>query len=222
LTPTFPVVPTVPPPVQPAPPGATITIAPTVTPVPTAPPPTPTFTPPPGPTLAATQPLVPTVVRSPVFQPTPFGTPDIAATSRSVFATITAQALPATVPPPPTPGRPIGAGPRGRVTAVPTPTLDPSGISLISLSERVYAGGAGALTIRTLPGASCGLSLLRTNADGSPTAQPAPGGASRVAGEDGVIAWVWPVGADEAPGKVTLELNCGSAGLARYEVEVAR
>lgn len=221
-TPTLPLVPTVPPPGQPVP-GATITIAPSVTPLPTAPPPTPT---PAGlvPTAVRTPfvTLVPTANRTPVFLPTPFGTPDIAATSRAVFAAITAQALPPAQPIPPTPGRPIGAGPRAIVTAVPTPTLDPSGISLLSASERVYAGGAGALTVRTLPGATCALSLIRVGSDGAPVSSPAPGGASRVAGDDGVIAWVWPVAADETPGKVTLELNCGSAGLARYEIEVSR
>lgn len=227
-TPTQPLVPTAPPPVQPPGqpvPGATITIAPTVTPLPTAPPPTPTASPA-GlvPTAARTPvlPPVPTAARTPVFLPTPFGTPDIAATSRAVFATITAQALPPTQPIPPTPGRPIGAGPRAIVTALPTPTLDPSGISLLSASERVYAGGAGALTVRTLPGATCALSLIRAGSDGAPVSMPAPGGASRVAGDDGVIAWVWPVAEGEAPGKVMLELNCGSAGVARYEIEVSR
>jgi hypothetical protein len=216
-TATLQLVPTQPPPVQPPPPGATITIAPTVTPVPTVPPPTPT---PPlaVPTLAV--PAVPTAARTPLFQPTPFGTPDIAATSRSVFATITAQALPPAFPATPTPGQPIGAGPRALVTAIPTPTLDPSGISLLSLSARVYAGGAAVLTIRTQPGATCALSLVRAATDGNPYSRPAPGGGSRIAGDDGIIAWIWPVEASEAPGKITLELNCGSAGSARYEIEV--
>jgi predicted small lipoprotein YifL len=167
--------------------------------------------------------LVPTVVRSPVFLPTPVGgTPDVQATSRAVIATITALAAPPTYPPTATRSRPIGAGGRTRVTAVPTPTLDPSGISLLSVSNRIFPGGAGTLTIRTQPGAACLLQQSRQNSDGNPAISPVPGSASRQAGDDGIAAWIWQVDGAETPGALTLLVDCGVAGKAQVQIEVAR
>jgi predicted small lipoprotein YifL len=169
------------------------------------------------------QALVPTVVRSPVFLPTPVGgTPDVQATSRAVIATITALAAPPTYPPTATRSRPIGAGGRARVTAVPTPTLDPSGISLLSVSSRIFPGGAGTLTIRTQPGAACLLQQSRQNSDGNLAISPVPGSASRQAGDDGIAAWIWQVNGAETPGALTLLVDCGVAGKAQVEIEVAR
>lgn len=173
--------------------------------------------------LPTQQALVPTVVRSPVFLPTPVGgTPDVQATSRAVIATITALAAPPTYPPTATRSRPIGAGGRARVTAVPTPTLDPSGISLLSVSNRIFPGGAGTLTIRTQPGAACLLQQSRQNSDGNAAINPVSGSASRRAGDDGVAAWIWQVDGAEAPGALTLLVDCGVAGKAQVEIEVAR
>jgi hypothetical protein len=208
------------------------TIAPTVTPVPSptgalvptaAPrdpaqptaqqqptvPPTPTNTPLPA--------LVPTVVRTPFTLPTPIGgVPDTRATSQAVILTITALAIPPTMPPTATPQRAIGSGGRGRVTAVPTPTLDPSGISILSLPEKAYRGGAGSLTIRTRPDAQC--TVLMAGAGSEP--KPLPGGASRVAGKDGVVAWIWTVDVSEAAGVKTLMIDCGAAGKTEASITV--
>lgn len=222
--------PTVAVPTQPAP---FATAAPTVTPVPSPTPaanvtvvvvaPIPPTPPAQFPTVQATAtttplpPLVPTVVRTPFTLPTPIGgVPDTRATSQAVILTITALAIPPTMPPTATPQRAIGAGGTGRVTAIPTPTLDPSGISILSLAEKTYRGGAGSLTIRTKPDAQC---TVMMQSDGG-TAQPLAGGASRVAGKDGVAAWIWTVDATEAAGVKTLLVDCGSAGKTEATITV--
>lgn len=170
-----------------------------------------------------TQALVPTVARTPIFLPSPIGgTPDVQATSRAVIATITALAAPPTYPPTATRSRPIGAGGRARVTAVPTPTLDPSGISLLSVSNRIFPGGAGTLTIRTQPGAACLLQQMRSDSDGKQAISPVPGSASRRAGDDGIAAWIWQVDGAESPRSLTLLVDCGVAGKAQVDIEVAR
>lgn len=161
--------------------------------------------------------LVPTVVRTPFTLPTPVGgVPDTKATSQAVILTITALAIPPTMPPTATPQKAIGAGGRARVTAIPTPTLDPSGISILSLSEKAYRGGAGSLTIRTRANAQCTVTIA--NAGGE--SKPLPGGASRVAGKDGVAAWIWPVDANEQVGSRTLAIDCGDAGKVQVSIVV--
>jgi hypothetical protein len=176
-----------------------------------------------APTVAATPTqtplpaLVPTVVRTPFTLPTPIGgVPDTKATSQAVILTITALAIPPTMPPTATPQRAIGAGGRGRVTAIPTPTLDPSGISILSVSEKAYRGGAGSLTIRTKPNAQCTVTI----ASEGTAPQPLPDGASRSAGKDGVAAWIWTVDASEQAGARTLAIDCGDAGKAQVKIVV--
>ncbi|MCS6846276.1 MAG: hypothetical protein RMN52_01010 [Anaerolineae bacterium] len=206
-------------PIQPTPPVATPTAPP-----PPPPPPQPTTPagPPPIAPTTATPLFVPTVERTPVFLPTSFGTPDIRSTSDAVIATLTAQAIPPTVPV--VTRRPIGAGPEQTAQAprTPTPLPDPSGITLLSLSNKVYAGGAVALTIRTQPNAVCQLQIARVQADGSQRIAPVPGGASRRAGSDGVVAWIWAVDANEPAGPATLLVSCDSVGTVQYQIEVAR
>lgn len=186
---------------------------PTQAPPPTQPTPTAASTP----TLTPLPALVPTVVRTPFTLPTPIGgVPDTKATSQAVILTITALAIPPTMPPTATPQRAIGAGGRGRVTAVPTPTLDPSGISVLSVSEKAYRGGAGSLTIRTRPFAQCTVTI---GGDGA-APKPLPDGASRTAGKDGVIAWIWTVGVNEQAGARTLAIDCGDAGKAQVTIAI--
>ncbi len=194
---------------------------------PTAPPPAipqPTVPagPPPIAPTTATPLFVPTVERTPVFLPTPFGTPDIRSTSDAVIATLTAQAIPPTVPP--VTRRPVGSGPDQavQVQRTPTPLPDPSGITLLSLSDRVYAGGAVALTIRTTPGAVCNLQTARMRADGSRSIVLIQGGALRRAGSDGVVAWIWAVGTDEPVGPLPLLVSCDSVGTTQYQIEVVK
>lgn len=204
-------------PIQPTAPIATPTAPPPPPPQPTTPP-----GPPPIAPTTATPLFVPTVERTPVFLPTPFGTPDIRSTSDAVIATLTAQALPPTVPV--VTRRPIGAGPEQAAQAprTPTPLPDPSGITLLSLSDKVYAGGAVALTIRTKPDAICHLQVARVQADGSQSVMPVPGGASRRAGSNGVVAWIWAVDAGEPAGPATLLVNCDAIGAVQYQIEVAK
>lgn len=204
-------------------PGAVATGTPPPAP-PTQPLPPPTSVgPPPVAPTTATPLFVPTVERTPGFLPTPFGTPDTQGTSIAVAATLTALAAPPTNPPQVT-RRPVGDGPDVTVQVVrtATPTLDPSGVSLLSLSDRVYPGGAVALTIRTQPSAACTLQTARAQGDGSQKLDPVPGGASRQAGGDGVVAWIWQVNVNEATGPATLVVNCGPAGSAQFQFEVAR
>lgn len=198
----------------PTPPVAT----PTSPLIPTQPPP-PTGPPPVAPTTA-TPLFVPTIERTPVFLPTPFGTPDTQGTSQAVIATLTAQAAPPTFQPAAT-RRPVGAGPDQPVPAqrTPTPPPDPSGITLLALSERVYAGGAVALTIRTRPEVVCTLQVARGVGDSSAPVESVPGG-SRRSGKDGVVAWIWAVDGRATPGRVTLIVNCDSVGTMQYQIEV--
>ncbi|MCS7054752.1 MAG: hypothetical protein NZM18_01030 [Thermoflexales bacterium] len=182
---------------------------------PTPPPAVPTPSPPDRP-ATATPPLVSTPERAPDST----ATPDMRSTSNAVIATLTAQAIPPTFPPVPTP-RPVGAGPEQTAqpprTATPLPDL--SGITLLSLSDKVYAGGAGTLTIRTRPDAVCHLQIERARTDGYASQRA---GILRRAGSNGVIAWVWAVDAGESPGMITLLVDCGAAGAAQYQIEVVK
>ncbi len=185
---------------------------------------TPTMSP--GPTsiapATATPLFTPTVERTPSLLPTPSSTPDMRSTSESVIATLTAQAIPPTVPV--VTRRPIGAGPRqaAPATRTPLPPANPSGITLLSLSDKVYAGGAVALTIRTQPSAVCHLQIARMQADGSWRVAPIPAGASRRAGSDGIVAWIWAVDANEPIGPATLLVNCDAIGTVQYQIEVTK
>ncbi len=204
-------------PIQPTAPIATPTA-----PLPPPPQPTAPSGPPPIAPTTATPLFVPTVERTPLFLPTPFGTPDIRSTSDAVIATLTAQAIPPTMPV--ATRRPIGAGPEqaSQAPRTPTPPPDPSGITLLSLSNKVYAGGAVALTIRTQPNAVCHLQIARMRADGSQHIVPIPAGASRRAGGDGIAAWIWAVDANEPIGPATLLVNCDAIGTVQYQIEVTK
>ena len=148
-------------------------------------------------------------------------TPDMLATSASVIATLTAQAIPPTFPPTATPRRrPVGSG-AGAVTRAPTRTPSPGGIALITLSEQVYAGSAGTLTIRTRPQATCTVQIARLDASGGRRVT-AIDGATRQAGDDGVIAWIWSVAADEPAGPATVLVTCAGVGAAEYAIEIVQ
>jgi hypothetical protein len=148
-------------------------------------------------------------------------TPDMLATSASVIATLTAQTIPPTFPPTATPRRrPVGSG-AGAVTRAPTRTPDPSRIALVALSERVYAGSAGTLTIRTQPKATCTVQMARARADGGHQIISIDG-ATRQAGDDGVIAWIWVIPADASAGAATISVTCAGIGAAEYAIEIVR
>jgi hypothetical protein len=143
------------------------------------------------------------------------------ATSASVIATLTAQAILPTLPPIATPRRrPVGSG-AGEVTRAPTRMPGAGGIALIALSERVYAGSAGILTIRAQPQATCTVQIARPDAS-SGRRVTAIDGATRRAGDDGVIAWIWAVAADEPAGPATLLVTCAGGGAAEYAIEIVQ
>ena len=164
-------------------------------------------------TASAASAVITRTATAPALVITSNGTPDTRATSQAVILTLTALALPPTRGPTRVPTRPvvIGAGGgRVRVTHVPTPTLDPSGVTLLSLSKTVYRGGAVTLSIRTKPGAQCQIN----------TTGVVISNAVRKAGSDGTVAWIWSVDATIPTGSMVLKADCGSAGVATYAIEI--
>jgi len=149
------------------------------------------------------------------------GTPDTRATSRAVILTLTAAAAPPTSGPTRTPTKAVkvGAGGRARVTRVPTPTSDPSGVTLLALSNHVYRGGAISLSIRTKPGVACQIKAIHTEVDGT-TTDLALSHTTGKTGSDGVVAWIWPVDAAVPAGPLVLRAECGQTGEVHYNVEV--
>jgi hypothetical protein len=197
------------------------TLVPTVAPptptlVPTVAPPTPTWVP-----TVAPPASLPTPTFGPTPTPGPSPTPDVRATSESVIATITAQAIPPTYPPTSVsrPRRtPIGAGP---ATAPPRPTsLGNANVAVLALSQQVPAGGAAALTVKTRPGARCTVSAAR-DGDAAAAGQPIHGVAARVAGANGVAAWIWTIDSKEPAAIMRLLVDCGSAGTAEVLMRIA-
>jgi hypothetical protein len=170
------------------------------------------------PTTTGTATPTPTITTTPTPGPSP--TPDTRATSDAVFATITALAATPTYPPTSTPRpqrTPIGAGPEeGDVQ--PTPLFSSNGITVQTISAQVLPGGPAALTIKAKPAAVCALGVDR----GGPQPEPVPGIATRTAGHDGAVAWIWTVAADEPAGMMKLVVDCGAAGRAELQMKVAR
>jgi len=152
------------------------------------------------------------------------GTPDTRLTSTSVVATITALAASPTYPPTTAPRAnrrpqvPIGAA----GDAVP-PTTIPSktGVTVQTISERVTRGGTATLTIKTKPKATCELSYIRASSDGKgEILEPISAGATRNAGSDGVIAWIWTIDKAEPTGALRLIIHCGAAGINQVQMQV--
>ncbi len=194
---------------------------------PTAPAPTPLPSPSTAPTpfapstVTGTPTATPTVTLTPTPGPSP--TPNTEATSAAVFATITALAATPTYPPTSTPRpqrTPIGEGP-GQNDIPPTALYSAGGIAVLSLSQQVIPGGAAALTVKTRPSATCTLRVVRGAGD-SARLEAVPGAPTRVAGRDGVVAWVWTVDAREPAGMMTLSVDCGAAGKIDVRIKVTQ
>jgi hypothetical protein len=90
---------------------------------------------------------------------------------------------------------------------------------VLALSQQVIAGGAAVLTIKTKPSATCTLQMS-SGAGNQAHLEPVPGAPARVAGRDGVIAWIWTVDAQEPAGMMTLAVNCGAAGKIDVQIKV--
>ena len=182
--------------------------------VPTREPPTPT----PRPNETTPTPTVtPTITLTPTPGPSP--TPDIAATSQSVIATITALAATPTYPPTDTPRprrTPIISGPGDAAPA----QAGGSGIDVQTISEQVFPGGTAVLTIRTQPGARCVVHIARDD-NGVPSLEPIPDAPDQTAGRNGIAAWIWTVDRDEPAGMMRLRIDCGSAGAIEVGMRVA-
>jgi hypothetical protein len=144
-------------------------------------------------------------------------------TSAAVYATITALAATPTYPPTSTPRpqrTPIGAGPQ-QDDIPPTPLYSAGGIAVLTLSQEVMVGSAAALTIKTKPAATCTLQVMRS---AGPRAhyEPIPGAPARVAGRDGVVAWIWTIDPHEPRGPMGLSVDCGAAGTLGMRLDVVR
>jgi hypothetical protein len=173
------------------------------------------------PAPAPTPTLGPSPTLGPTFTPGPSPTPDTRLTSESVFLTITALAATPTYPPTSTPRpfrTPIGAGPE-KGTAAPTRAALPNGVAVQMISERVIPGGAATLSIKGRAADTCTLLIDRSTAS-EKREQPIPANATRRAGSDGVIAWIWTVDLNEPAGAMTLVLDCAAAGRATIQMTV--
>ena len=107
----------------------------------------------------------------------------------------------------------------------PTALFSNGGIGVLTISSQVTPGGTAALTIKTKPGAVCTLSSEKRTLEFATTSnaarfEPIPGTATRVAGKDGVAAWIWPVEASQPAGALQLVVDCGDAGMARLQLNV--
>jgi hypothetical protein len=89
------------------------------------------------------------------------------------------------------------------------------------LSEQVFPGGSATLTIKTKPAAVCTLRMIRS-VGGVSQVEPIPGTATRVAGSDGVVAWIWTVDPSEPTGIMSLIADCGAAGMAQLQMKVTK
>ncbi len=175
----------------------------------------PTLTPLPSPTIDLTAVFAPAV------------TPNTKATSFAVILTITALAVPPTLPPTST-MRPrvrrvpviIGAGPQDRLPATTEPRK--SGIKVQTVSPQVSPGGAASLSIVTAPNTLCSLQIARPNNGSGVAFEPIDGTARQSAGRDGGIAWIWTVDFDEQPGQMKLVIDCGAAGVQQLDIPVVK
>lgn len=146
-------------------------------------------------------------------------TPSTKSTSDAVLATVTALAATPTkvATNTPRPNRtPISAGPND--TATPNHVAQ-TGTRIESFSAQVFRGGAASVSLRTKPAAQCQMFAVRTQ-NGATQLEPVANVPLRTAGSDGGLAWIWSIGANEPLGKLILEVQCGDAGLARFELRV--
>jgi hypothetical protein len=178
-------------------------------------PPPPTATPLPSPTIDLTA-----VFAAPV-------TPNTKATSFAVILTITALAVPPTLPATrtmtPRVRRPpviIGSGPQDRLPATSVPRS--GGITVKTVSPQVSPGASAALSITTVPNTLCSLQVARSDSSGKVTFEPIDGSARQSAGRDGGIAWIWTVDSDEPTGQMKLVIDCGSAGVQQLDIPVLK
>lgn len=177
----------------------------------TAPPPSPA---PATPTRTGAQALAATL--TPKAGPTIILTPGFQGTSQAVILTITAQYFSPTPPATPTrkPGSvSVGAGGSGAL-ATSTPV---SGLVVATFSEKVPAGGAASLEIRSVPGALCTISQKQNG-----LWQNAPGLAARVTTSDGSAAWVWNLDPATPPGPLELFVDCGAGRNATVQILVEK
>lgn len=195
---------------------------PTPTPPPTSVPPPPAPTTPATtmpatarPAQAATQPVV-IATPNQKSSSTIILTPGFQGTSQAVILTITAQYFSPTPPATPT-KRPgsigVGAG-AGSPVATSTPV---SGVVIATLSERVSAGGAASLEIRSAADVLCTISQKQNE-----FWQPVPGLPARVTGSDGSAAWVWNLDPAILAGPLELFVDCGAGRNAIVKIQVEK
>lgn len=98
---------------------------------------------------------------------------------------------------------------------VPTATLAPRMLELVSLTSPIGAGSTAMMTVRAWSGASCTPSVIyksgRSDADGLYTL---------VAKEDGLLSWTWVVGARTTPGVWKVNVACVGGTHAQWDFVV--
>ncbi len=185
------------------------------TPVPLVPTPTPTAEPEPEPIVGTTPAPSASLSPAPVStlrpshsglpQMAPNQVPSAAATPLATATSISTQTLSPSATPLPTP------------PVVPTPTVAPgrpsasphSGLFLeiVSFTETVSRGDRASLSARTVPGASCQITVSYKSGPSS-----ARGLSPGTADETGKVSWSWTVGSNTTPGSWPIVVVAASGG----------
>jgi hypothetical protein len=92
-----------------------------------------------------------------------------------------------------------------RPTAQAKPTADPNALAVkvTAYTKSVGRGGAASVTIKTTPGAECGISVLYS---GSPSS--AKGLEPKKADKKGTVLWKWTVASDIKKGTWPIDISC--------------
>jgi len=92
-----------------------------------------------------------------------------------------------------------------RPTAQAKPSIDPNalGVKVTAYSKTVKRGGAASLTIKTTPGAECGISVLYPDGPSS-----AKGLDPAKADKNGSIVWKWTVASSVKKGTWPIDVSC--------------
>lgn len=96
-------------------------------------------------------------------------------------------------------------GATSRPTAQAKPTADPNALAVkvTAYTKSVQRGGSASVTIKTMPGAECGISVLYS---GSPSS--AKGLEPKTADTKGAILWKWTVASNIKKGTWPIDISC--------------
>jgi hypothetical protein len=112
-----------------------------------------------------------------------------------------AELTPAAPTQPPTPS------PTAEATEEPAPTPVPLPVKVTKVTETVSAGKTAAITVFTIKGASCGISVLYESGEST-----AKGLDPKKADAKGYVTWQWKVGLKTNPQTVPVTVTCDLKG----------